>query len=92
MPPGDPRLHYRVGPLHCKRRDGHVSRNASLRLEAGQLVFSAGTPATIPIDQVVGFRREESFNGERWGGCCFIVLSLPSREIGILLKHEYADT
>lgn len=92
MPAGDPRLHYKVGPLNCKRRDGHVSRICSLRLQGGELIFSAGTPSAIPIGKVVSFRREESYNGEHWGGNCFIVLTLPSQEIGILLKHEYADT
>jgi hypothetical protein len=92
MPPGDPRLHYKVGPVNCKRRDGHVSRNCVMRLEQGQVLLSSGTPTAIPIGELVSSRKEESFNGEHWGGCCFIVLSLHSQEIGILMKHEYADT
>ena len=79
-----------AGPTKCRRRDGHVSRNASAVLAGGHVTLSSGTPSVIAVEEILDVRGEPSFNGERYGGTEFVILRLRDHEVGLMMKPDDA--
>lgn len=79
-----------VGPTNCKRRDGHVSRNASVALVDGRITISSGTPSVISLQEITDVRGEDSFNGEHYSGTRWVILRFHGQEVGFMMKPENA--
>ncbi len=83
-------MSLKLGPTNCRRRDGHVSRNASITLLGDRISISSGTPSVVALTDIVDFRCEDSYSGEHLGGTRFLILTLRGQEIGFAMKPEYA--
>jgi hypothetical protein len=72
-----------LGPLHTRRRHGHVSRNAVVTLVGRRLSLGS---MDIAVDDILEVRDEGSYNGEWDGGCRWVVVRLASDELGFRVK------
>jgi hypothetical protein len=81
-----------LGPANTHRRHGHVSRRTVVTFSGGHLVFSAGSPAVITVDQILEVRTDTSFNGEYYGGTRWVIMVLQDGEHGFMVKPGDAET
>jgi hypothetical protein len=80
-----------LGPTNCKRRDGHVSRNAKLTLAGGHVTISSGSPSSIALGELINVRAEDTFNGEHYSGTRWVILRTKEQEIGFMMTPDHAQ-